>query len=154
MKRGKSEKNAHNVDRLKVTEHLTCQPICQMLLSVSSRSTRERKTSEQSISTQYTTVLSWKISYFSDESSEDKEKRKTTTVKQTLRVPQGKLLQVHCHENTRSITLTPKSFSLLLIPCSRKIQTEDTESDELRRPTVRELSMIRNSVHAEDKKLK
>ena len=79
----KSEKNAHNVDRLKFTEHLACQPICQMLLSMSSRSTREGKTSEQSISTQYTAVFSWKISYFSDDSSEDKEKRKTTTVKQT-----------------------------------------------------------------------
>ena len=83
MKKGKSEKNAHNVDRLKFTEHLRCQPICQMLLSMSSGSTREGKTSEQSISTQYTTVFSWKISYFSDDSSEDKEKRKTTTVKQT-----------------------------------------------------------------------
>ena len=66
----------------KFTKYLLCQPISQALPSTSSRFTGERKTSEQSILTQFIKVLSCKTIYFFDDSLINRGKGKTAPMKQ------------------------------------------------------------------------
>lgn len=114
-----------------------CQPICQVLPPTSSRFTVERKTSEQSIPTQYIKILSFKTIYFSDGSLVNREKGKITTVKQMSGPTNGQrsVLGVHWHENRLADSLIFQIISPASISCSSKIQSEDTESDGLGKPT-------------------